>query len=88
MLVFHDGHQLAGAALFLQQVDLLGLGVARAVAAGAGLYEELIFRLLGLGGFAVAIRTSPLWPVRSSVVRFLRNRMRQNTQAATGYKRH
>src|SRR2546427_4819905 len=46
VLVFHDGHQLAGAALFLQQVDLLGLGVARAVAAGAG--ELAVGLLAGL----------------------------------------
>jgi len=36
-------------------VDAAQVHASFAVAAGAGLYEELIFRLLGLGGFAVAM---------------------------------
>jgi len=43
VLIFHDGHQLARAAHLFNQIDLVGLGVALAAAAGAG---ELAVRLL------------------------------------------
>ncbi|MPM95241.1 hypothetical protein SDC9_142395 [bioreactor metagenome] len=43
VLVFHDGHELAGAAHFLNHEDLLGLGVAFAVAAGAGEHRVGLF---------------------------------------------
>ena len=49
VLIFHDGHHLAGAALFFQQVDGVGLGVALLVAAGAG---ELVVQVV-LGVFKV-----------------------------------
>ena len=34
VLVFHDGHELTGAALFFEQVNVVGGGVALAIAAG------------------------------------------------------
>ena len=49
VLIFHDGHHLAGAAFFLEQIDGIGLGMALLVAAGAG---ELVVQIV-LGFFEV-----------------------------------
>lgn len=53
-------------AALLAQIAELGLGLQLALSIGAGLYEELVFRVLLVGGLALAARRALGWDRRTA----------------------